>query len=243
MQSREKYYLSEKEKLKTLHGKQKLQYILDYYKLPLVIIGIFLYIIIYIIYGQIHHKDTVLYTAFVNITAGEELTKDLSTHFLESQNIDTAKNELYLYSNLYLTNDENSDYHEYTYASRMKILAAIDAEQLDIVFMNKEAFNAFSQNGYLCNLEALLSKQDAKLYKQLKSHLVTNTSILEDNSIDLLFDDSISYKAKTENFPMGLDLSQSPIIKKAGFKDTVYFGIISNSPRLDDAISYLQYLY
>lgn len=243
MQSKESDYLSEKEKLKTLHGKQKLQYIWDYYKLPLIIVAIFLYIILYIIYGQVHHKDTILYTALVNVNAGEELTKDLSTRFLESQNINQKKNDVYLYSNLYLTSDETNSYHEYTYASRMKILAAINAKQMDIVLMNKEAFDAFSQNGYLCNLEDLLSKKDAKLYEKLKPYLITNTSILEDNSIDLLFDESINYKAQTQDFPMGINLSKSPIIQKAGFQDIVYLGVISNSPREDNIISYLKYLY
>lgn len=243
MQSKENDYLSEKEKLKTLHGKQKLQYIWDYYKLPLIIIGIFLYIILYIIYIQVHHKDTILSIALVNVNAGEELTKDLSTRFLESQDINTKKNEVYLYSNLYLTNDETSSYHEYTYASRMKILAAINGKQMDIVLMDKEAFDAFSQNGYLYNLEDLLSKKDAKLYEKLKPYLITNTSILEDNSIDLLFDESISYRAETENFSMGIDLSKSPIIQNAKFQDIVYLGVISNSPRQNEVISYLEYLY
>ena len=39
----------EREKLKNLHGLKKVQYIWDYYKLPIVVLCIFLYIITYYI--------------------------------------------------------------------------------------------------------------------------------------------------------------------------------------------------
>lgn len=223
--------------------KQKLQYIWDYYKLPIAIICIATYIVIYIIYGHYTHKDTTLYTALVNVTAGENLTDRLSNDFLQSQNIDTKKNTLNLYSNLYLTSDKDNIYHEYTYASRVKILATIDSEQLDIVIMNKEAFDAFAQNGYLCNLDRLLAKEEPKLYEKLKPFLVKNISILEDNAIDLIFDDSLTYSAKTEKYSMGLDLSASPAIQEAGFGETVYLGVIKNTPRKDVVMEYIKYLF
>lgn len=234
---------AEREKLRNLHGAKKLQYIWDYYKFPMVVCGIILYIIAYSIYGKVTHKDIILYTALVNVTAGENLTEDLSSNFLESGQIDPVKNELYLHSGLYLTDDENNVYHEYTYASRMKILAAIDAEQMDVVLMNKEAFDAFSQNGYLCDLEKLLAEEAPELYQEIKPYLITNTSILEDNAIDLYFDNSITYHAETEDYVMGLDLSTSPLIAKAGFSEPVYLGVLSNSPRKTTAVSYIQYLY
>lgn len=228
---------------RTLHGKKKIQYIWDYYKLPLVIFCIFLYVIIYIVYGQLTQKNVTLYTALVNVTAGDELTSNLSDKFLESQNIKVSKNKVYLYSGLYLTDDESNAYHEYTYASRMKILASIDSEQLDVVLMNREAFDAFSQNGYLCDISKLLSQENPDLLNTLEPFLITNTAILEDNSLDLYFDDSTVYQAETEEYPMGLDLSQSPLIQEAGFDDTVYLGILANSPRKKSAVSYLEYLY
>lgn len=234
---------SERKKLRELHGTQKLQYIWDYYKLPMALCGILLYIIAYTIYGKATHKDIVLYTALVNVNAGEDLTQDLSSRFLEAEQINPSENKLHLYSGLYLTDDESNAYHEYTYASRMKILAAIDAGQIDVVLMNQEAFDAFSQNGYLCDLEKLLSEENPELYEEIKGDLITNTSILEDNSIDLYFDDSIAYTAKTEEYVMGLELSGSPLISAAGFEEPVYLGILANSPRKEAAVTYLQYLY
>ena len=133
--------------------RKKIQYIWDYYKFPLVVLCIFLYVIGYFLYGHFTRKDTILYTALVNVSASESLTRQLSTNFIPYIKEDSSKKELQLYTGLYLTDDENNPNHEYTYASRMKILASIDGEQLDVVLMNKESFDAFSQNGYLYNLE------------------------------------------------------------------------------------------
>ena len=222
--------------------RKKIQYIWDYYKFPLVVLCIFLYVIGYFLYGHFTRKDTILYTALVNVSASESLTRQLSTNFIPYIKEDSSKKELQLYTGLYLTDDENNPNHEYTYASRMKILASIDGEQLDVVLMNKESFDAFSQNGYLYNLEELLSNEYPALYEKWKPYLVTNTIILEDNSTDVQLDSSISYQAVTEEAPTGLAISQTGLLHDVGFSDTVYLGIVANTPRADTAVHYIQYL-
>ncbi len=229
--------------LSSLQGKKKLQYIWDYYKLPLIVLCILLYIAGYILYANPIHKNAVLYTAMVNVVTGKTLTEQLGAGFINASGQNADKDEVVLYTRLYLTDDELNAYHEYTYASRMKILASIDGQLLDIVLMNREAFEAFSQNGYLCSLDELLSREAPQLYNRLKDDLVNGIIILEDNSADRIFDDTIPYTAVTEEHLLGLDLSHSNYFKQGGFEDTVYLGIISNSPRIDMAIRYLEYLF
>lgn len=229
--------------LKQLHGKKKIQYIWDYYKLPITVLCIFLYIIVYILYRHFSYRNPVIYTALVNVAVGEDLNKKLSTDFLNFLNLSPSKNKVELYTGLYLTDDEQNAYYQYTYASRIKILATIDGELLDVVLMNKEAFDAFSQNGYLCDLDMLLSQKTPDFYNDIKSDLSSNIIILEDNANDLIFDPSISYYAVTEEYYYGLDLSRTNLIQQAGFEEPVYLGIIANSPRQETAITYLQYLY
>lgn len=233
--------------MQNLSGKAKLQfclqYLWDYYKLPIAAAAIALYIALYAVYGHFTHKDTALYAALVNVVVGETLTEELSSRFLTAQNLNANANTFRLYSGLYLTDDENNIYHEYTYASRLKILAAIDAEQLDVAIMDREAFDAFSQNGYLSNLDELLAAEVPELHQEIAPYFVTNTVILEDNSEDLFLDNSAVYHAETAEYPMGLDLSASPLIQKGGFQETVYLGIIKNSPRIDTVLDYLEYLF
>lgn len=231
------------ENLKTLKGRTKVQYIWDYYKLPLAILGILLYIVAYNLYNHFTHKESILYIALVNVNAGETLTGGLSRDFLDSMNLDPSKNKIELYTGLYLTDDELNENHQYTYASRMKILAMIDGKLIDVVLMNKEAFDAFSQNGYLYDLGELLAHVDSGLYDTIQQDLAVNIVILEDNQEDLLFDSSVSYCAVTEEHDYGIDLSRTRLIRNAGFGEPVYFGIIANSPRTDNAMEYLKYLY
>lgn len=230
-------------RFKDLHGTAKIQYIWDYYKLPIVVSCISLYIVGYIIYGRMTHKDTLLYTALVNVNAGETLTEELSLNYLDYLHANPSKETIELYTNLYLTDDETNQYYEYTYASSTKIVASIDAERLDVVLMDKEAFDAFSQNGYLYNMEEFLIQQSPELYSILQSSLEKNIVILEDNALEAGLDLSVSYSAKTTEFPMAVNLSQSSIIKQAGFNDVVYLGILANTPRIDEVVSYLEYLF
>ncbi|MFG6370108.1 MAG: hypothetical protein K1W16_17145 [Lachnospiraceae bacterium] len=231
------------ENWKTLKGKAKIQYIWDYYKFPLVILVILLYILVYALQNHLSYKETVLYTALVNVNASENLTERLSDDFLEYLNINLSRNKMELYTGLYLTEDEQNAYHEYTYASRIKILAVIDGKLLDVVLMNQEAFDAFSQNGYLCALEDLIPQTDAALYHTVEANCVTNITIIEDNAIERQFDSAIPYHAITEEHFYGINLSSTKLIRNAGFGEPVYLGILANSPRKDNAVAYLRYLF
>ena len=229
--------------LNHLHGKQRIQYIWDYYKLPIVICLIFLYIAGYIVYGHFSRKETLLYTGLVNVAASEQLADELALGFLDFLDADSSKAELKLYTGLYLTDNPDDPNHEYTYASRIKTVASIDDEQLDVVLMNKEAFDAFSQSGYLYNIEELLRDTAPEALAKWNPCLVTNTVILEDNAKDLMLDSSLSYQAVTDEFPMGLLVSKQGLFKEAGFEYDVYLGVIKNSPRMDMAAEYIEYLY
>ena len=224
---------------------KKIQYIFDYYKLPIVIAAIVLYIIGFSIFKAQTKKEPLLYAALVNVSASQELVDKLSDGFIDSLGPDGAKETMLLAAGWYLTDHPDADTLTYTRASQMKILAGIDAEQLDVVFMDKEAFDAFSQNGYLHDLGALLSDSEdfpEALAEKVRPHLVTNMEIVEDNAKEIALDDSLEYYSVTKEYPMGIDLSEFPLIKNAQFSDKVYLGIISNTPRVENAVRYLDYL-
>lgn len=218
---------------KRLHGKQKIQYVWDYYKLPITVCLIFLYVIGYMVYGHFTKKDIVLYTGLVNVSAGEQLTSELSRGFLDSMDTSISRTDLKLYTGLYLTDDPEGGNREYAYASRIKILASIDNEQLDIVIMNREAFDLFSQSGYLYNMEELLKNPNTGTVAEWTPYLVISPVTQKDPAGDM----------PTEDYPTGLRLSQNKLFVKAGFEDDLYLGVIKNTPRIDTVIEYIKYLY
>lgn len=241
-----KKLLSKKKNEKTawdsLNGRQKLRQIWDYYKLPIAVACILLYIVGYRVYRNVTYHEPALYAGFINFAPGEKMKETLSKAL--------PQEEIKLYEGLYLTDDTTSEHFQYAYASQLKILAAIDAQQLDIVLLDKDAFDAFSQNGYLYDLEEFLSENDTGTDSSvlpgdlLQPYLVENLEILEDNADELAFDDSIPYESQTRTYSMGIDLSLgSPLFQNASLSGRVYLGILANTPRKEAVAEYLRYLF
>ena len=60
-----------------VHGTAKIRYLFDYYKFPLVLIGIVIYIMIWGIGRNASRKEYGLYVGLVNLAASQELTGKL----------------------------------------------------------------------------------------------------------------------------------------------------------------------
>lgn len=228
--------------LKNLKGKDKIIYIWDYYKVPIFLILLLFYIVVYSSYRHATAKQPLLYAGFVNVSVGEDLQRALTDDFISSLNLQNKRASVQTYSDLYLSEHASSDDLSYMQASQMKILASIDGELLDVVFMNQEAFDAFSQNGFLMNLEDFLKAGDSDLYQRAEEFLTENIEILSDNSTEVIADSSIPYESEITSYPMGLKLNSYPRFQNAGFPDTVYIGIIRNTPHSETVLTYLNYL-
>ena len=139
--------------LRQLHGWKRLDHIWTYYKLPIVLAAIALYMVGYLAYRQATRKEDVLYLALVNVVPGDTLTGQLTDGFAQDQGL-TGRQQVYLYSGLLLSAGEGAD-EEYVYASKMRITAAITARRLDVVLMDAKARDAFAAQGYLADLSGL----------------------------------------------------------------------------------------
>ena len=220
---------------------EKLEYIFMYYRLPIALGTLAFVVLIFTVSRALTKKDPVLYLACVNVTVGDALHETLTERFVETSGMDARKNEVYAYTGLYLSDDPAAEYHEYSYASRLKILAAVNAKQLDVVLMNREAYDILSRSGYLLELPPQISG-DWRLPEALESCLRENTVVLEDNAIEYSLNEAESYQAVTEIVPNALEVSSLSVFRKAGFPDSVYLAVIANSPRLSASLRYIDYL-
>lgn len=224
-----------------MNAREKLDYIFTYYKLPILLGVIALAVIGSALHRQLTKKEAVLYTAFINVSVGELLEDTLTAQFVAQSDKSARKSEVYLYRDLYLSDDASFVNHEYAYASRLKLLGAINAKKLDLVLMNREGYDILSQNGYLMDLSELTAGNEA-LRQRLASYLTANTVILEDNAIEYNLNEAPSYEAVTEDAVNALEVSDLPIFRAAGFPDAVYLGVIANSARTEWVLRYLDYL-
>jgi len=220
---------------------EKAEYIWAYFKLPIVLLVVAAAFLASTVYRQVTKKEVLLYTAHINVTVGEDLEARLIGNFVPVTGADPKKAEVSLDAGLYLSDDPSVENHEYSYASKLKLMASIEAKQLDVVLMNREGYDLVSQEGYLLDLDALLSS-DESLYRQIEPYLTNNTVILEDNAIEYALNEAQRYHAVTEEAANGIDITSLPMFQEAGFSDHVYLGVIANSPRLPAVIQYIGYL-
>ena len=220
---------------------QRLDHIFEYYRFPLVLILIAVVALGSVLYYRITRKDALLYLAYTNIAVGGTLDSALGEGFTRSIGADPGRSEVRVYRNLYLSRDASVQNHQYSYASRLKMMAAMTSGQLDVLLMNREAYDIMSSGGYLLPLEELL-KRDSALYLRIGGLLTENVVILEDNDIEHQLDERVPYQAVTETVANALLISPFELFEQAGFSGDVYLGVIGNSARLDMVLQYIDYL-
>ena len=220
---------------------QKVEYIFSYYKPQLVLALIILTFFGSILYNRLTYKEVALYLAYGNVSVGDDLDHRLCEGFIQDLALDSRKNTVYCYRALYLSDDASAANHEYAYASQMKIMASMAAGKMDVILMNREAYDLMSAGNYLLPLSDLLSRNPA-LYAHVKPYLISNTVILKDNAIEHRLNEAIPYFAETEESLNAVCLSTFPLFEQAGFSGDVFLGIIGNSPRLDTVLRYIDYV-
>ena len=220
---------------------KKIEYLYMYFKLPILLGLVALVLVCSLVYRHVTKKDVVLYSAHVNVAVGDALASYLDTDFIAALGENPKKAEVYLSQGLYLSNSASQEDHQYSYASRLRIMSSSEAKELDVVLMNQEAYDIFSYSGWLCDLPDLLA-ENAALYGRLEPCLTTNTVVLEDNAVEYQLGEADRYEATTRESVNGLDLSTLPVFDQAGFPGKVYLGVVANSPRLTTAVQYIEYL-
>lgn len=220
---------------------EKLDHIYTYYKLPIIVVLALLVFIGSTVWRQLTKKDVLLYAGLVNLSVGETLEEQLGGGFVTAAGSDPKRAEVYFYYSLYASDEPSAENHEYWYASQLKMMAAIESKQFDLVLMNREAYDVLSGKGYLLELDGVFAGED-DLCVFIRPYLTANTVILEDNSTELALGEAHWYEAVTEEVVNGIDLSHFALIEQAGFEEPVYLGIIANCAHRWETRQYLEYL-
>lgn len=226
---------------KKMNTKEKISYVFAYYKLPIfTAFAVAAFIISLIVYNVIK-KDPVLYTAYANIEVSDTLNQLLTDGYIETSGKNPKRQKVLVYRDLYITDDETGADHDYAYASKMKIIGAISAKQLDVVLMNKDAYDLMSSSGFLLDLEA--SKEiNPQFYQTMSPYFEKNTVIVSDNSVEYSLNQADTYESVTEDFSNGVNVSSFAPFRNAGFDGEVYAGIIATTKHLDEAFSFIAWL-
>jgi hypothetical protein len=256
---------------KAMGPAQKADYIFAYYKLPLVLALVAVVALGSVAWRAITHKDALLYVAFVNVAPPLDVDEALTSGFVEATGADPGREEVLCYRELYLSNSATVADHQYAYASKLKAMAAVEGHQLDVVLMNREAYDLLSTSGYLLDLTAdeagAASSDDAAGTAGAAgaanaagsadkpgvagpagakfaddTRLCSNTVVIDSNQVEYELGEASTYEAKTVEVANALEVTQSPLLHGFSGNEALYLGVIANSPRQDQALAYLAYV-
>ena len=221
---------------------KKAEHIYTYYKWPILLVLLALIVLGSVLHRQLTKKDPVLYLAFLNVSVGEDLERQLTADYLTDAGLDASRQEVYLYKDLYISDDADTLNHEFAYASKMKLSGAISAKKLDLVLMNREAYDILSGQGYLLDLSALLQERDPALLETLSPLLAENEVVLSDNTLEVLLGEAEQEQRLTDTVPNAIAVTSRAPFRNAGFDGELYLGVVANSERIKEALQYFGYL-
>lgn len=212
---------------------QKADYVFSYYKLPLVLLLVCVVALGSVATRVLTHKEAVLYAAFANVVPPEPVEQALTVDFVKFTGQDPSRDEVSCYHDLYLSANAAMSDHQYAYASRLKLMASIEGGQLDVVLMNREAYDLLSASGFLLDLGNEFEGDP---------NLQTNTVVLDSNQVEVDLGEASTYEEEAVDVANALEVTQSPLLQGFSGDEPIYLGVIANTSRQDIAFAYVRYL-
>ncbi len=211
----------DRETLKTLTLRQKLRFVLDYYRgyafifLCLCAVGFYL--------GDMWmqtRRETVLEGFFTNddqnLFPAKDITKDFSRYLGLSSNQQVVFDD-----SLYVLIGSSIDYHT---ASQGKIMAYVSARELDFLVTTRELTEYYSPNLPLLDLEELLPDHLLALLKDQLCYLPDSQGVTKACAVSL----------EGSRFTEGRESSQTP---------SHYLMVLSYTEHRDAMIRFLEYAF
>ncbi len=147
-------FRKDRETIRSLHGKKKLQFIWDYYKIPIIVLGFAAVIAVLAVLVRSPKKDTAVYIVWVNAVSQDE-----NTYFDELlHEADPAFSEKFTDLNtgysLGIEGNEASD------AQTLQVLAALfGVGDLDIYIADETYFDRYERKDAFTDLSELIPEE------------------------------------------------------------------------------------
>lgn len=212
---------SSKKHLKTLTGKQKWRYFLDYYWKPILVVAIILFFAFRILNSTVFNRSECKFSLITlsdcMIMQGEELESALKDYLaLEGKN-DYVSVEYF---------DTNNPQMYMVYTTR------IAAKSVDLILCSYEDFVSSAEHGLFADLsETLPHDKMASFFSSFVEAEIVERDI-DGNEI-----------SRGSAAPYGLDITESKLYQQFdGIGEQVILGIPVNSPHPENAMKVLSYL-
>ena len=208
---------TEREKLKELHGKDKIWYLVHYYGLQTIVALAIIGIISFLIIHYVTQKDTALEIMAVNAMQSADNPAGDSGYyndFLKENGLDPDKSEVLVSSNLGASANEND-------GASAEIQSRFMTQSVDVFFADYDFFYSLGEFDYLADIREYLPEELLEKYKD-----------------DLVYVKSIETGKK---YPIGIKLEKNAWVKETGwYPDTCVVGLADGLKNKDLAVKFIE---
>ncbi|MBO4337132.1 MAG: hypothetical protein J5842_03575 [Lachnospiraceae bacterium] len=220
---------------KDLSTKKKLEYIWDYYKIPIILGIIFIYAIISFVHGRLTAKDTVFRLVMVDSNVTAFIEESFLDGFAETlPDFDPDKEEMKLDANYDLS---ESGFGVYTI--EQKLLAEYNVGSIDGTIAPKEEITELAESQAFADLKEALPEDLMEMINARDLEILYNK-----------YEDPAT--GEIHEYPFVVNISSSPCIS-SGFKEATgdtysyydkdcYYAICPNAENLENSIAFLKFL-
>lgn len=228
---------------RTLSRKQKLQYLWDYEKLPILGILVLILIVGSFALRAIRKKQVLLSAAIVNVQISDDTRHMLSEDYTDLFPGGSRKNMVQLHTNLLLTPaDADADTSSAGDMAADTAAAADTSAKKDIAMSSQSVDGALYEYAYASSLKLLALMTDRKLDVVLMDPEACEQFSRNDYLMDLSDIDGLQeYQGSLTLKGDALSLDGSTLADTAHFSGDVLIGIIQNTQRQDAAVQYIRY--
>ena len=209
-------------KLKDASLKEKLIYFKDYYLLRTILIIAAICTVGGIAYSIITSPDDTAFQAFLFNNTGDPFDDTLSDEYIVYSGIDTKEHYVIVDTTLTYSNET---YTQDIRAAIDKTMSVLNTGELDIIIGDQMTIDYYALGDCFCDITTILPQE---IMTQFADRLYYYTS--EETGITL---------------PVGIYVGDSPKLQQLSYytdKEPI-LGITANSNSIDNAITFLRYLY
>lgn len=237
---------------KTGTPKEKAEYIWDYYKIPIIVILVLIYLIINIVHSQLTAKDYVLQGLFLNTLTEAEAVQELEDGFLEAYPIDQDKEDVFLDTSIYYLPDSDQASLDTSYQAIQVLSVRVAAGEIDSMAAETEILTDFAYDGYFSDLSEVLSDEQYRKYEPY--FLYYDKAVMEELSdVDytleeadaVILPDPAKPELMEEPVPVMIDITECEKLSLLypNSAKNYAFALIVNGPHTEKALELLEYLF
>lgn len=205
--------------------KYKFMYFWEYYRIPTLIIGCSLALVISIIVTMIRNKPAQFQAAFINALGAPD--SEVCAEYME---LDVKKGPV-IFDYGYIIDTNPESYSDMTYTSSQKLMASIAGADLDVMVAPVDVVE-----GYL----------NGEVFRDLRT--VYSDSELEAFGDAVLWGtptDPVSGEVLGENMPYAIKVGTAPGITSVPcfYGEDIYLGVIANAPHAELVKKFVEFLF